>query len=84
VSNVQYDVTADELKAIFERYGEVRSCLIVADKATGRSRGFAFLTMPHDSEAQLAIQEVDGFMLGARPLRVNEAQIDRNRSPVAR
>jgi RNA recognition motif-containing protein len=82
-SNIEYSVTAEELRAQFE-HGAVTNCVISADKLTGRSRGFGFVSMPNDSEAQVAIEQLDGFFINGRNLRVNEAQIDRHRSPVAR
>jgi cold-inducible RNA-binding protein len=83
VSNIQWDVTAEELRELFSQYGEVRQCIIVADRGTGRSRGFGFVEMSSDDEATIAISELDGYVLGGRNLRVNEAMVDRRRSPVA-
>jgi RNA recognition motif-containing protein len=84
VANINYDVTAEELRSLFSQYGQVTSCTIIADRETGRSRGFGFVSMPHDAEAQVAIEQLDGFVINGRYLRVNEAQIDRHRSLVAR
>lgn len=76
-------MSTEELRASFERFGEVSSCAIIADKLTGRSRGFGFVSMPNDTEAAIAIEQLDGFVINGRDLRVNEALVDRHRSPVA-
>ena len=59
--------------ALFERYGKVESVKLINDRETGRPRGFAFVDMAA-GEAQNAIQQTNGFQMGGRPLRVNEAQ----------
>jgi len=58
VGNLSYDVTEDELRQEFEVYGQVTSVNVVADRYTGRSRGFGFVEMPSVSEGQAAINEV--------------------------
>jgi RNA recognition motif-containing protein len=84
VSNVPWSCTTEELRALFEQQGQVRDCVIVLDRGTGRSRGFGFVEMTSDDEATIAISELDGYVLGGRNLRVNESQVDRRRPPVAR
>jgi hypothetical protein len=74
VGNLSYDTTEDALIAAFEQDGrQVSSCRIMTDRDTGRSRGFAFVEMANDEEADAAIQAMDGVEVDGRPLRVNEA-----------
>lgn len=74
VSNINFLVTNDELRATFEQYGTVESATIVLDKATHRSRGFAFVLMPNNAEAEDAITHLNGFELQKRALSVKEAR----------
>ena len=74
VGNLSYRTTEDELRAAFEPFGNVGSVDIIIDRETGRSKGFGFVEMPGDTEAQSAIEALDGKELGGRPLRVNEAR----------
>ena len=73
VGNLPFTATEDEVKALFERHGKVESVKLINDRETGRPRGFAFVDMAA-GEAQSAIQQTNGFQMGGRPLRVNEAQ----------
>jgi RNA recognition motif-containing protein len=73
VGNLPFTATEEEVRSLFERHGKVESVKLINDRETGRPRGFAFVDMPA-SEAQTAIQETNGFQMGGRPLRVNEAQ----------
>lgn len=73
VGNLPFSATEDELRGLFERHGKVESVKLVNDRETGRPRGFGFVDMPAN-EAQSAIQQMNGFEMGGRPLRVNEAQ----------
>ena len=73
VGNLPFTATEDEVRAIFERHGKVESVKLINDRETGRPRGFAFVDMAA-GEAQNAIQQTNGFQMGGRPLRVNEAQ----------
>ena len=73
VGNLPFTATEDEVRALFERHGKVESVKLINDRETGRPRGFAFVDMGA-SEAQTAIQQTNGFQMGGRPLRVNEAQ----------
>jgi RNA recognition motif-containing protein len=74
VGNLSFDTSADSVRTAFAELGQVDDVYLVTDRATGRSRGFAFVTMSTPEEAQRAIQEMDGRMLDGRPLRVNEAE----------
>ena len=73
VGNLAFNVTEDELKKLFLDYGEVESLNIVKDKYTSESRGFAFVKMPNDEEAQKAVDSLDGSALNGRNIRANKA-----------
>ena len=73
VGNLPFSMTEDDLRATFEAHGEVSSANVIVDRQTGRSRGFAFVEMPNDTEAQTAIEALNGHPIGGRELRVNEA-----------
>ena len=74
VGNCSYDVTEEQLRALFAAYGEVGSVKVVMDRDNGRPRGFAFVEMPDASAARASIKGVDGTDLGGRALKVNEAR----------
>ena len=74
VGNLSFSSTEEELRAVFERHGDVASVKVITDRDTGRSRGFAFVEMDDASAADDAIRALDGSELGGRSLRVNEAQ----------
>lgn len=74
VGNLSFNSTVETLRTAFTEAGEVVDAHIVKDRDTGRSRGFGFVTMGSDEQAQLAIQAMNGALLDGRPLRVNEAQ----------
>ena len=78
VGNLAYTVTSDDLQALFEEFGAVRSAQVLNDRETGRSRGFGFVEMDNDDEADEAIRQLDGRDHQNRRLTVNEA---RPRSP---
>ncbi len=81
VGNLSFHTGDAELVAAFEQDGrKVASAQVVLDRDTGRSRGFAFVEMGSDSDAQAAIKSLDGADLGGRPLRVNEAEERKPRS----
>jgi RNA recognition motif-containing protein len=63
-----------ELRDAFGAFGEVSSVKILVDRETGRSRGFGFVEMPNQSEAETAISQLNGKDLGGRALRINEAR----------
>lgn len=74
VGNLSFDTSAEAVRAAFSELGQVDDVYLVTDRATGRSRGFAFVTMSTPEEATRAIQEMDGRVFEGRPLRVNEAE----------
>ena len=74
VANINFRAQEDQLKELFQQYGEVASVKIVTDRETGRSRGFAFIEMPNDSEGKEAINKLNGFEFLQRNLVVNEAR----------
>ncbi|MAY75870.1 MAG: RNA-binding protein [Phycisphaerae bacterium] len=74
VGNLPYNTTEAELRELFEPYGTVESADIVMDRETGRPRGFGFVTMSTDEEAQQAIENLHGKPYGGRDLTVNEAR----------
>jgi RNA recognition motif-containing protein len=79
VGNLPFSATEDELRQLFEKHGKVESVKLINDRETGRPRGFGFVEMS-GSDAQTAIQQMNGFNMGGRALRVNEAQ-ERPRGP---
>ncbi|MBU1275416.1 MAG: RNA-binding protein [Proteobacteria bacterium] len=74
VGNLSYDTTDDSLNNAFSEYGTVLSARVITDRMTGRSRGFGFVEMENNNEAQAAIQALNGAQLDGRDLKVNEAK----------
>jgi RNA recognition motif-containing protein len=74
VGNLPYSATEEELKTLFGQAGTVTSVAIIKDRETGRSKGFAFIEMSSQDEAQKAISMLTGHMLGGRDLRVSIAR----------
>ena len=74
VGGLPYPTTNDELQAHFETVGAVTSATIIMDKMTGRSKGFGFVEMENDEDAEKAITMFDGKDFGGRNLTVNEAR----------
>ena len=75
VGNLNYATTADTLRSVFEEDGRtVTDVHVVTDRETGRSRGFAFVELSTDAEAQACVDTLDGAEVDGRTLRVNEAQ----------
>jgi len=74
VGNLPYEIGENELQELFARAGSVESVNVMRDQATGRARGFAFVEMSTDEEAQKAISDLNAFQLGGRNLTVNEAR----------
>jgi RNA recognition motif-containing protein len=74
VGNLSYSMTEDSLKNMFAAYGNVESAKIVIDRMTGRSKGFGFVAMSDDSEANAAIAALNEKEIGGRTLRVNPAR----------
>ena len=80
VGNLPYSVTESALSDKFAAYGTVESAKLIIDRETGRSKGFGFIEMASDSEAQAAIEQVNGTDYDGRPLKVNEARPQEKRS----
>ncbi len=74
IGNIPFSSTEDELRAVFQRHGEVTSVNVITDRESGRPRGFAFVEMDDASAADDAIRALDGSDLGGRSIRVNEAE----------
>src|SRR5271167_2522201 len=74
VGNLDFNATEESVRSLFERYGAVNSARIMTDRETGRSRGFAFVEMANESEADQAITALNGYTLDGRALNVNEAR----------
>ena len=74
VGNLSYEVTEEDLKEAFQVFGEVDTVKVIKDNYTGRSKGFGFVEMPAKSEAQSAIEGLNGKDLKGRSLNVNEAR----------
>jgi RNA recognition motif-containing protein len=74
VGNLPFETTEADLQTLFERAGTVESVRVMRDMATGRARGFAFVEMASDAEAQKAVDELHDSQFGGRTLTVNEAR----------
>ena len=74
VGNLNYQTTEAELREAFEAYGQLSDVRLITDRYSGRSKGFAFVEMPERSEADAAIQGLNGKPLQGRTLTVNEAR----------
>jgi cold-inducible RNA-binding protein len=74
VGNLDFQATEDSVRSLFEQYGQVASVHIMTDRDTGRSRGFAFVEMDSDQEAESAMNALNGYNMGGRALNVNEAR----------
>ena len=74
VGNLTFDVTDKDLEALFSQAGAIQSVAVITDKFSGQSRGFGFVEMGSNAEAQAAIQQFNGQELKGRTLKVNEAR----------
>jgi RNA recognition motif-containing protein len=74
VGNLDFNATEESVRSLFERYGQVNSARIMTDRDTGRSRGFAFVEMENETEADQAIAALNGYTMDGRALNVNEAR----------
>ncbi|MDN5214329.1 RNA-binding protein [Fulvivirgaceae bacterium BMA12] len=74
VANLDFNFKSEGLKELFEEYGEVSSAKIIMDFGTGKSKGFGFVEMPDDNEAQLAINSLNEHEINGRPIVVKEAK----------
>lgn len=73
VSNLGFQVTNEELKSLFSKFGEVTSAKVVMDRETGRSRGFGFVEMP-DKAAEAAMKDLQGSQVDGRSISISEAR----------
>ncbi len=80
VGGISYNTNNEGLRALFATMGTVNDANIVEDKYTGQSKGFGFVDMPNDSEAQEAINRFNGYDLDGRSLTVNQAKPREDRS----
>ncbi|MDC0670114.1 RNA recognition motif domain-containing protein [Nannocystis radixulma] len=78
VGNLSFQITDSDLQQAFQAYGTVQEVKVMTDRETGRSRGFAFVAMAKESDAQQAIEGLNGASLDGRPLRVSVAEDRRN------
>jgi RNA recognition motif-containing protein len=74
VGNLSYNTSSSDLENLFAQFGSVQSAQVIEDRDTGRSKGFGFVEMQSDQEAEAAIQGLNGKDHGGRPLTVNEAK----------
>jgi len=74
VGNLSYNVTEGDLRQAFEAFGQVASATVIKDEQSGRSKGFGFVEMPVQTEAQSAIEVLNGKALKGRTITVNEAR----------
>src|ERR671928_1421964 len=81
VGNLAFSTTENELQELFSQAGSVQEVMLMQDKFTGKSRGFAFVTMGTEEEAQNAINQLNGKTVEGRPLTVNEARPREARPP---
>ncbi len=80
VGNLPYNVTDDELRAAFADFGEVASANVIMDRMSGQSKGFGFVEMPNNSEAEEAINALNESALNGRNIKVNQARPRNDRS----
>ena len=74
IGNLSYNVTEEDLRHAFEAFGQVASATVIKDEQSGRSKGFGFVEMPVQAEAQSAIEVLNGKPLKGRTITVNEAR----------
>jgi len=74
VGNLSYDVTDETIQGTFQSFGQVTSAKVIKDKYTGQSRGFAFVEMPDQAQAQTAIKSLNGKELQGKDMKVSEAR----------
>ena len=74
VGNLAWACTNDDLMQLFGQHGTVARAQVILDRETGRSRGFAFVEMPNEAEAKVAVEALNNFDFQGRPLTVNEAR----------
>ena len=74
IRNLTRSTTEEEVKALFLEYGTVQSCDLVLDKATGESKGFAFVEMPKPGEAKVAMKNLNNMTVASNKIRVKKAE----------
>jgi RNA recognition motif-containing protein len=80
VAKLNYDTSSEVLRETFEQFGTVESASVITDRETGRSKGFGFVEMPNDDEAQAAISALEGSDLDGKTIAVKKAEPRENRS----
>ncbi|HHU33720.1 MAG: RNA recognition motif domain-containing protein [Bacteroidales bacterium] len=78
VGNLPYKIRDKQLMGLFQSYGEVSSARVIIEKESGRSKGFGFVEMPNDEEANSAIKELNGSLVEGRNIVVNESTVERS------
>ncbi|MEA3297503.1 MAG: RNA-binding protein [candidate division Zixibacteria bacterium] len=81
VGNLPFEINEDELRTAFEEFGEVSSAKVITDRYSGKPRGFAFVEMPDDGQAQSAISELNDRDMKGRALKVSQARPREDRGP---
>jgi len=81
VAKLDFGVTSEQLRKLFEQHGKVFKANVATDRETGKSRGFAFVEMPDRNEAMNAISALDNHFINGRPMTVKEAEARENRTP---
>jgi RNA recognition motif-containing protein len=81
VGQLPYATTADDLRTKFAEFGEIASLNLITDKFSGQSKGFAFVEMPNNSEADKAIKALNKSMFQGREIKVNQAEQRREKTP---
>jgi RNA recognition motif-containing protein len=84
VGQLPYSVTEEELREMFLQYGEVASLNLIMDRYSGQSKGFGFIEMPNNSEADQAIKGLNKSMLKGREIKVNQSEERRNKKKTFR
>ena len=84
IGQLPYTVTEDEIKEVFTEYGEIASLNLIMDKFSGQSKGFGFIDMPNNSEADQAIKGLNKTMYKGREIKVNQAEERRKKMAVMR
>ena len=74
VGNLSYDISEEELREAFEEFGTVSSCKLITDRETGRTKGFGFVEMDNNAEADAAIKALNDKPLKGRAIKVNQAK----------
>ncbi len=81
ISNLSFRVDDEDLKQLFEEYGEIKSAKVITDKITSRSRGFGFVELQDDKEAKRAIEELNGAEFDGKVIAVAEARPRTDKKP---